>query len=290
MSSNPMVAELNRLIADKLAAGESLYLPEVGTLMVKRVAARRLSRTEVVPPQRVVEFQHTPEGANLVELLTEAAATTPESAAEIYQRWLSHTLAEGVLTIEGVGVLRHKSFTPDKEFDARLNPQGKHPVVMPRRRHRSKDWTLIFGIAAVVMALGIGLYAYFVLYKDKPSTAPTVAALPMPEKQQPDTMALATTHTAKTEPAPVAPKAPETFERLTSGHYYVVLGVYSTPENAIRAAREAMEQEPKMQPSLYYFGQKYLVAAFTSADQAECESVRRANAEKFPSLWLYRAR
>ena len=289
MSSNPMVAELNRLIADKLAAGESLYLPEVGTLMVKRVAARRLSHTEVVPPQRVVDFQHTPEGVNLVELLTEVAATTPESAGEIYQRWLSHTLAEGVLTIEGVGVLRHKSFTPDKEFDARLNPQGKRPVVMPRRRH-SKDWTLILGIAAVVMALGIGLYAYFVLYKDKPSTAPTVAALPMPEKQQPDTMALATTHTATAEPAPAAPKAPETIERLTSGHYYVVLGVYSTPENAVRAAREAMEQEPQMQPSLYYFGQKYLVAAFTSADQAECDAVRRSHGEKFPSLWLYRAR
>lgn len=285
MNANPMVAEINRLIADKLAAGESIYLPEVGTLRVKRVPARRLSHTEMVPPQRLVDFDATESGLNLVTLLVEVAKTTPEAAAEIYQRWLSHTNVEGVLTIEGVGVLQHKSFVVDPTFDGRLNPQGKHPVLM--RRRKRFDWTLILGIVAVVAALAIGLYAYFYLYKDQPSTEPTVVALPMPTKPAVDTVAMAT---VATPPAVVERTVPEVVQAMTSGHYYAVLGVYSTPENAMRAAREAMDADQEVQPALYQFGQKVMVAAYGSADQSEVDTFRRAHAEHFPELWLYRAR
>lgn len=77
---------------------------------------------------------------------------------------------------------------------------------------------------------------------------------------------------------------------LISGRRYVVLGVFSTPENAERAVRDVAAKEPTFRCRIYRFGEKFMVSPF-SADEAEkCTQFIRAQEERFPGMWTYTAR
>ena len=76
---------------------------------------------------------------------------------------------------------------------------------------------------------------------------------------------------------------------MQSGHYYVVLGVFSTVENAERAANEAFLKQA-MRCEIYPFGQKWMVSPFTAAEADRCAQFRRTHLETHPDLWVYQAR
>lgn len=82
----------------------------------------------------------------------------------------------------------------------------------------------------------------------------------------------------------------ETPPRLVSGRRYVVLGVFSTVENAGRALREAVRKDPSLRGSVYRFGDKFLVSAFDAEDGAACARFVREHRGQFPDLWVYTAR
>lgn len=343
-------------------------------------------------------------------------------AQEIYERWLSRTREGNTLTIEGVGVLKFKHFTPDEAFDRRLNPQGHAPVRI--RRRRRFDWALAVGVAAILAAAGFGGYELWMLQpggnspkevapgpetvsgrsaaapedaqlrgtgiadhgtpsagadfagtgadpagsasdraeaafegagnvadpsgtvtgtpettvgarvaagtasdragtagipaetaasdaaKDaaaaggaaghgksgtsaaQPSTPLTgTAAQPAarPAASQSGTAAQSAGRFAGTAAAQPAGTA-DAPARLVSGHCYVVLGVYSTPENAARAAREAAEKNGAFRCGIYRFGQKYMVSPFESEDAETCALFIRTHADEFPGMWSYTAR
>ena len=128
MSNYPMVNEINRLVGDLLAGGGEVFLPGVGSLYTERRGARRISRRSVLPPSRAVSFTSQERGVSLVAEISGAVQCDAAEAQDVYDRWLARTLENGVLTIEGVGVLKLKHFTPDAAFDRRLNPQGREPV------------------------------------------------------------------------------------------------------------------------------------------------------------------
>lgn len=77
---------------------------------------------------------------------------------------------------------------------------------------------------------------------------------------------------------------------MTSKRSYVVLGVFSTPENAARAARNAASDDVAITCGVYRFGAKYLVSPFESDDPEACTLFIRAHAERFPGMWTYTAR
>ena len=355
-----MVDQVNRLAGNLLAAGGELYLPGVGSLCVRFRGARRLSARLVEPPSREVVFTSQQRGVSLVDeiarVLRDAApAETPCSdtdgtpvsssasvvssapvapqreqaqvasqARDIYDRWLSRTQQDGVLTIEGVGVLKFKNFTPDEAFDRRINPQGHAPVRI--HRPRRFDGAMWIGIAAIVFVVAFTAYWWL----DNRHAAPTVttgsesvtlvAAAPA-----------ATEHSAAAEasadgvgadsvtdpaaagtasavsgaegaaqdaapalraeaPADTAPAADGEPARLVSGRRYVVLGVFSTPENAARAAQLAREKEGSFRCGVYRFGAKFMVSPFESEDAEACTLFIRAHAETFPGMWTYTAR
>lgn len=360
MTQYPMVDQVNRLAGNLLAAGGELYLPGVGSLCVRFRGARRLSARLVEPPSREVVFTSQQRGVSLVDeiarVLRDAApAETPRSdtdgtpvsssasvvssapvapqreqaqvasqARDIYDRWLSRTQQDGVLTIEGVGVLKFKNFTPDEAFDRRINPQGHAPVRI--HRPRRFDGAMWIGIAAIVFVVAFTAYWWL----DNRHAAPTVttgsesvtlvAAAPA-----------ATEHSAAAEasadgvgadsvtdpaaagtasavsgaegaaqdaapalraeaPADTAPAADGEPARLVSGRRYVVLGVFSTPENAARAAQLAREKEGSFRCGVYRFGAKFMVSPFESEDAEACTLFIRAHAEAFPGMWTYTAR
>lgn len=91
-------------------------------------------------------------------------------------------------------------------------------------------------------------------------------------------------------PADTAPAADGEPARLVSGRRYVVLGVFSTPENAARAAQLARETEGSFRCGVYRFGAKFMVSPFESEDAEACTLFIRAHAETFPGMWTYTAR
>ena len=91
-------------------------------------------------------------------------------------------------------------------------------------------------------------------------------------------------------PAGTDPTADGEPARLVSGRRYVVLGVFSTPENAARAAQLARDKEGSFRCGVYRFGAKFMVSPFESEDAEACTLFIRAHAETFPGMWTYTAR
>ena len=77
---------------------------------------------------------------------------------------------------------------------------------------------------------------------------------------------------------------------LVSGHRYVVLGVFSTPENAARAAADAEAREASVHCGVYRFGNKFMVSPFEAPDAEACTLFIRNYSDRFPGLWTYTAR
>lgn len=360
MTQYPMVDQVNRLAGNLLAAGGELYLPGVGSLCVRFRGARRLSARLVEPPSREVVFTSQQRGVSLVDeiarVLRDAApAETPCSdtdgtpvsssasvvssapvapqreqaqvasqARDIYDRWLSRTQQDGVLTIEGVGVLKFKNFTPDEAFDRRINPQGHTPVRI--HRPRRFDGAMWIGIAAIVFVVAFTAYWWLGNRRDavagRSASEPVtlVAAAPAATEHSAaaeasadgvgadsvtDPAAAGTASAASgaegaaqdaasalraEAPADTAPAADGEPARLVSGRRYVVLGVFSTPENAARAARLALEKDGSFRCGVYRFGAKFMVSPFESEDAEACTLFIRAHAETFPGMWTYTAR
>lgn len=332
MNGNSMVEQVNRLVGNLLAANSVVWLPDVGTLRVERQAARRLSRREVQPPVRLVNFSSQRSGESLVDAIARAARCDQATAEDIYARWLSRVRTENGVVMEGVGELKFKNFTPDEAFDRRLNPQGRKPmrVHTPRRL----DWSVWVGLVAAVLAVG-GLVYQFGLERnplDEPEPefvgasvpaageaggviaagndaaannaagatadaaakgAPTGAPAPRPaEAANPSVSAPAASAQPSAQvaaaPKPAAPVGEPL--RMTSKRHYVVLGVYSTLENAERAAALAAKKEPAMRCTVYRFGGKFMVSPFESDDVEASRQFMRAGRNAFPEMWVYSAK
>lgn len=335
MTNSPMVAEVNRLIANLLACGDEVFMPGVGSLYTEWRGAKQLSKTIILPPARVVSFSSQERGGSLVNEIGRSALCDADSAQDIYDRWLGHTYADGVLTIEGVGVLKFKNFTPDPEFDTTLNPQGHAPVqIKPIRR---QDWVLWTGCAALLIAAGSLVYLLFnsdMFYTTEDffaghtsatdvtqteSTAPEqraaekitfedlvggksaveAAAVEEVDAEEVDAEEVPVAAPAEQQAQqPVSKPKPELAPQtdayapvaMTSGMRYVVMGVFSTPENAARAARDAVAKNASIRCKVYVFGEKYMVSPFSSADAAACDKFIRDNSGTFTGLWPHTAR
>lgn len=343
MSANPMMEQVGRLIGGLLAGGGEVFLPGVGSLYTERHPARRINRREVVPPHRVVQFTSQQRGTSLVDEIARVLQINgaepervQEMAQSVYDRWTARALESETLTIEGVGVLKHKHFTPDEAFDRRLNPQGTQTVRVPKPRRF--DWVCWVGVAAVVCAAGIGIYAWQMFRVDTPGTVPMTRLVPAqrtdslagaehpdstssveaaapagtmstPASGTPAPAATAATAASPSETASAAagtatpaisPAGPAAQAAsvgssepapLISGHHYVVLGVFSTSENARRAANAAASsQEAAITCGVYRFGTKFMVSPFESDDPEACRLFIRAHADRIPDMWVYSAR
>lgn len=311
MTQYPMVDQVNRLAGNLLAAGGELYLPGVGSLCVRFRGARRLSARLVEPPSREVVFTSQQRGVSLVDeiarVLRDAApAEGPQAGGEhvaaqaqdIYDRWLMRTRQDDVLTIEGVGVLKFKHFTPDEAFDRRINPQGHTPVRI--HRPRRFDGVMWIGIAAIVFVVAFTAYWWLGNRRDavagRSASEPVTLVAAAPAATEHSAAAEASADgvgaDSVTDPAAAGtdPTADGEPARLVSGRRYVVLGVFSTPENAARAAQLAREKEGSFRCGVYRFGAKFMVSPFESEDAEACTLFIRAHAETFPGMWTYTAR
>ena len=320
-----MVNEFNKLVADTLATEGAVYLPGVGSLVVVRRAAERISSQRLHRAYNTVVITGQACGRPVTDVAAEACGTDAAGGAEIYERWKSKVTADGVMTIEGVGRIGRERFVVDESFYRLLNPNGDRTVELVRHR-KSDAWiwwlTAVAVIVAAVCALYFtGLYerrgeivgsvASWFAPKAKSATPEHVAAeMTVAEQIDEDadgttlqdsgfaaTEAAADDRTENTTEIAAESQKPQTptqavpsegVGRLTSGRSYVVCGVFSTPENALRAVAElrAMGMNGS---SAFGFGTRYMVALYSSDDAAECSAFMR-DTKGFDDLWLYKAR
>lgn len=297
--------EIGKLIARRLLSGEAVLLPEVGSLYIKRIAARRLSRRMVEPPHRRVEFSDSPMGHSLIDEIAREAHCSVEQAADAYERWRTKATTEGRLTIDTVGTLCLRSLSPTPEFEARLNPQGHTPIRIKRRPMPWWIWTLL---TLAIISLLFGTFAYFVnplelweqlkpaspapteVVAEEPATQPAAEPTPestlQPERTEPTTQEQPT----KSEPA-ASESALTEIPPTRAAHSYVVLGIYSTEANARRAVELAQKRYgiPATDFSLYRYDEKYLVSLGETHLRAEAQDVvRRYRAEYgVKDAWVY---
>ena len=151
-----MIEEVNKIIYNMLISGRGVFLPEVGTLYIERQAARKLADGRLLSPRNTVVFAEGVQAPSLVDEIVSIAGCGVEQAQDIYERWKAKTLAEGVLTIGGIGVLKGKSFSTDKTFHSAINPQGVKTLVV--RKKSSNAWIYVVSAVAIVVALGFLAY------------------------------------------------------------------------------------------------------------------------------------
>lgn len=325
-----MVAEVNKIIAGELLSHRAVTISGVGTLYVVHRGARRLSRRQIAAPRSEVDFRLSEDGVALAQLIRRVAGCDEAQAQAIFERWLAKTRAGEVLTLEGIGTLRHRAFTVDPAFAARLNPAGDDVVTLQPHMNR-----VVVAIAVAAIAVAVGVFGYvefgpksvarLVARSERPQPrsaqvaeekrraepvaeeAPTAAPIVRDSAPAPQAASAATAETVNTaeaaepaaasvaeaepkEPVPPAGGAQPASQRLQAGWCYVVFGVFSTEENAARCREQLLRDEPSLTVGVYPFGAKYMVAPFAAQDRAACERFAREHRSAWPDLWIYAKR
>lgn len=297
---------ITQLLFNALAQRQTVVLLGIGSLRFRRVAAK-LEGSTLTPPRNMFRFSSREEGRSLLDMLVDEAGCTREEGEEAYRRWL-HRIKQGhSVVIEGVGRIEDDFFTPSEELERLLNPTSDAPVVL--RRHRSLRGLWI-GLAAVALvAIAGGAWWYVNLYSasaptrvaqttEKPAaevveTADSVATESVVEGAAELVEEVVSVAGSVQSPAPEnkpAP-APATTEigEMTSGMSYVVMGVFSTEDNARKFIEQMARRAPEMACRAYKFqGSKFMVSGFESADGAEVSAFIRDHRAQFPDLWVYK--
>ena len=333
-----MVAEVNKIIAGELLSHRPVVIPGVGTLYVAHRNARRLSRQKFAAPRNEIDFRPSEEDVSLVELIRRVAECDEAQAQAIFDRWLAKTREGEVLTLEGIGILRHRAFTPDPAFAARLNPAGEEVVTLQPRMNRG-----VVGIAVAAIAVAIGVFGYIefgpksisrlvarsertarktqgrtaaevekektVAFSESAVDATSAAAVTVGashsaektsagESEPAEPVPSAGTHREQASDVPVeiastsssarpAAASQPASDRMQAGWCYVVFGVFSTEENAVRCREQLLREMPSLAVSIYPFGAKFMVSPYAAQGRDACENFMREHRSVWPDLWIY---
>lgn len=283
--------EIGKLIARQLLAGSSVAIPGVGTLKVERQPARKLSSTMIQPPCRRLTFLFEEAGPSLQTLIEREAVCSPEEAADACERWLEQSRLEQQLHIDGVGVLCGKLFSVDAAFQRKLNPQGVEPV----RLKRAMPWWIWSLLTIVIVAFLTGLLVWWINPVDRWNERQKSHVEVIEEPAiQPDTVAIQEPVVAEPEaPKPLTDELyrPTEIIPTRSGKSYVVLGIYSTIENAKRAVAQAEEAYGLVagESCIFNYGSKFLVSLGESDKRAHAQEVAaRYRTERGANdVWVY---
>ncbi|MBQ5609521.1 MAG: hypothetical protein IIU85_04645 [Rikenellaceae bacterium] len=275
---------ITQLLLNLLAQHRTVFLPSIGTLRFGRIAAK-LDGMTLTPPRNTFRYSSREEGLSLLDELIAVAGCTREEGEEAYRRWL-HRIKQGhSVMIEGVGCIESDFFKPSEELDRLLNPVAATPIVLRRRRSLRGVW---IGLAVVVVVGAAGTAWWYL--QNRPTVAPAVVAqevvAPAPETID----SVAVEEVVEPEPVEevVVPESTAT-GRITSGVSYVVVGVFSTEENARKYIEQMARRNPEIACRVYAFqGSKFMVSGFESTDGAEASAFIRDHRAALPDLWVYK--
>ena len=275
---------ITQLLLNLLAQHRTVVLPGIGSLRFRRIAAK-LDGTTLTPPRNTFRYSSREEGLSLLDEMIAVAGCTREEGEEAYRRWL-HRIKQGhSVVIEGVGCIESDFFKPSEELERLLNPVAAAPIVLHRRRSLRGVW---IGLAAVAVVGAAGAAWWYL--QNRLTVAPVVVAQEVvaPAPETIDSVAVEEV----VEPAPVeevATPEPTAIGQMTSGVSYVVVGVFSTEENARKYIEQMARRNPEIACRVYAFqGSKFMVSGFESTDGAEASAFIRDHRAALPDLWVYK--
>ncbi|MBQ5635407.1 MAG: hypothetical protein IIV10_03760 [Alistipes sp.] len=301
-----MKQQIDNLIRNLLGEEHDIYLPQVGTLMVRRRPATMPSSKMVMAPYREVTFTGEQRGESLVEIIISMTDVTSERAEAIYEQWLQQVRRDDEVRIDGVGVVRQRQFEAEKSFVAYLNPQPRKSVVLrPRTNY------LFYLLASLCILFAVGVAGY-ILYSEqlfaermeKPALLATSASVHPAEMNvpQPAENNAAAQETA-VEPVAVEKPVGEPVQEVVvekpqilamkTGYSYAVWGVYSELKNAEYYVGLVAERYIDLTPAIYTYNNRYMVAVFERKSRGECaELVDRLKelSSAFRDMWVYTKR
>ncbi len=284
---------ITQLLFNALAQHRTTVLPGIGSLRFRRIAAK-LEGSTLTPPRNMFRFSSREEGRSLLDVVIAEAGCTREEGEEAYRRWLHRVKQGHSVVIEGVGRIEEDFFKPSEELERLLNPVAATPVSLRRRRSLRGVW---IALAAVVLVAVAGAAWWFVQSKPEVTSAPEAVAqkVEQPTPETTDSVAIEEV-TAPVEEAaatiaetPAPAPDPAAIGEMTSGVSYVVLGVFSTEENARKYIQQMATRAPEIACRAYKFqGSKFMVSGFESTDGAEATAFIREHRAKLPDLWVYK--
>lgn len=298
---------ITQLLFNALAQRQTVVLPGIGSLRFKRIAAK-LEGSTLTPPRNMFRYSSREEGRSLLDMLISAAGCTREEGEEAYRRWLRRIKQGHSIVIEGVGRIEEDFFKPSDELEQLLNPVASAPLTIKRRR----SWRGVWITLAAVAIIGVAGAAWWCVQM-QPTSTPAVVAQKV-EKPKTEMVEVAektdsvvaeqvateVTPEVATEvapvqkeraPAPAPTPVPVSTEvgEMTSGMSYVVMGVFSTEENARKYVTQLAKRAPEIGCRIYRFqGAKFMVSGFESADGAAATTFIREHRTQFPDLWAYK--
>ena len=279
-----MVNEVNKLIYNAIVKYHAVYLPDVGTLCVVRHPATMSSKNELIPPRFDVELSLDNRAKSLVDIISAEVAVDKQRAEEIYARWSDKLHKGGIMVIDRVGTLRNNSFVADAEIIKALNISNQ-PFRITRKRNYAPLYLLL--TLVVLGALGYGGWRYFDTKQDQIVVEIVAEEQVMPEVELPLVQDTQPVEIEMIDEASNNEIIESDWRDKEGIRHWVVVGSYSTTENAERAIADIVKRLPEMQCNYFKLGSMFAVAAFGSADIAECQEFKNAHSKEFPQSWVY---
>ena len=290
-----MVNEVGKLIYNALVKHHAVYLPEVGSLRVVRRSASMGSKSELIPPRFEVEYTSDKCANSLIDIISNEVSVDAQRADEIYSRWLDKAREGSEVVIDRVGVLHDKSFTANQALVDTLNGYTK-----PIRLQRRVNSVPLFVTLIIVLLVAAGATGWW--YLDGQQFAKPVDILaedvnvPVVETplveiiEEPEVEIIANDESSVVEVVEEV-SAEEVcvvdWRNSEDIRHWVVVGSYSTTENAERAISDIVKRYPESQCDYFKLGSMYAVAIFGSVDLQECQTFKSAHTKDFPQSWIY---
>ena len=297
-----MKQQVDNLIANILLREGEVCLPQVGTLILVRNAAKLISKNELQSPHRELRFTREERGTSLITHLMKVASLSDERASDIYAEWRNQSLRNDILTIGGVCSVENNKVEVDAKFDSLANPSGRSNIKVTRRKGY-----LIYILASlsVLLALCVGGYLLHTNgLLDLPSIAKeeqvaensdiNITIEPIPDERV-MTEVVETIETpaadtlAQKLPAEEVIAQPATVA-MTKGRSYAVWGVYAELKNAESAKVWLATKYPEINAQIYEYDDRYMVALCELTSRTACGkqvSAWKAKSKNFQNVWVY---
>ena len=292
-----MKHEVDKLVANILLTDGEVYLPRVGTLILVRRAARRLSSKVLQRPYRELCLTTEQRGESLVTHMARVAGVGEERATDIYNEYVTQSLREGVFTIENLCSIKGATLQTFQQFEDMANPKGRGVVkVNPRTNY------FIYVVAGLCAGFALGVAGY-VLHSNgafdfgaKMATKVEVAEVAVPVTaevvapiEQVAEPAVESAAEGLAEPV-VEESVAMTTQPLQRGMSYAVWGVYNELANGQEALAWLGEKYPDIEARVYEYDGRYMVALCELPSRSACGrqvSAWKAERAAFKNVWVY---
>ena len=294
-----MKREIDKLIANILLDEGSVYLPDVGTLLLIRRPTQLLSSKLVKVPFFELRYTSEKRGASLVWYISCVADVSEERAGDIYNEYVAQSSRDGVFTINNVCVIEGNKVQILQQFEEKVNPNGKATIKVNRRTNY-----FVYIVAALCMCFALGMAGYVLYTNDvfglKAKVSPAEDAfktVSAPEsavaEQSVEVVTEVPTEVAElpaeqsVEPAQSAESA---ILPLQKGSSYAVWGVYAQLKNAEDAVAWLATKHSDIEAHIYDYDERYMVALCEASSRSECgRKVSKLKAERkgFGNVWVY---